>query len=721
MAIHDTQIANLVFPAGDDEYLLASLGFSLRFCLAGFSEVWINTNGVLSFGGPLNSYITAQVSTLDRHVLAPYWIDLDTSTGGTITYGTGTIEGNPVFMVVWSNVPMYNGATNYDPDLTVSFQIIITSREDISPLEWDVEYNYDSILFDTVSYATGPDSLARIGLAYPGFGVDVDTVSILDGEVNALNVSTLGEALNDVPLVPGTYINYFMGSAGDVGPRPPGIDETEYIPPVDVTGKPVYVPPEPEIPVVPVIAATWRCTARPPLNTHSGAHGYEFDASGPTNSQIVPSHGTCCNGELPPDSEPVCVVPTPELRTVDCPVGNTGSVLERRVATCPDYYGSPLWGDWVVVSSDCTPILVASSCMIGDWGIGSCIIGGGSGTGPVDLSSNILASVASKVFAGRQALLGLAQTINTNVAAAVLPGLLASLILGRTADINWVSNGVPISFSYKIAHNGTQFAIGGQAGTGDIAYGDTSSWSTANTGAGLYLRGLAASGSRFCSIHVDASGFGTYSYDSTNNGVSWSGSPSAMPSSQFWIDLGASPTSFIAIVGLSVNGIVARRTTTGSWSQSTPLTAANWQRVNWGNGTYIIVATAGRIAVSTDDGITWTDAIETGTSESLSDAAWNGNCWMAVATNGAMYKSATGLTGSWSKVRDATGQAMYTINQFEGVFYAPVYNTSIMVYSVDDGATWQNFALPTSGTYYDMAASATKLLAMSGSGVVSTS
>lgn len=60
------------------------------------------------------------------------------------------------------------------------------------------------------------------------------------------------------------------------------------------------------------------------------------------------------------DENEICEVvpPTQEERTVACAPGYTGSILERRTQSCPEYYGLPVWSDWQVVSNTCAVICV---------------------------------------------------------------------------------------------------------------------------------------------------------------------------------------------------------------------------------------------------------------------------------------------------------------------------------------------------------------------------
>ena len=57
---------------------------------------------------------------------------------------------------------------------------------------------------------------------------------------------------------------------------------------------------------------------------------------------------------------PLCVAPAPESRTLSCPPGQTGNIIETRTSSCPDKYGTPITGAWAQTSNTCT---VVSDCV----------------------------------------------------------------------------------------------------------------------------------------------------------------------------------------------------------------------------------------------------------------------------------------------------------------------------------------------------------------------
>lgn len=64
-----------------------------------------------------------------------------------------------------------------------------------------------------------------------------------------------------------------------------------------------------------------------------------------------------------------CIVPSPELNTQTCPAGQIGIIRLRRVATCPDPVGIPLWGGWTEYENTCQDacVLPTPSTELGNW------------------------------------------------------------------------------------------------------------------------------------------------------------------------------------------------------------------------------------------------------------------------------------------------------------------------------------------------------------------
>ena len=344
-------------------------------------------------------------------------------------------------------------------------------------------------------------------------------------------------------------------------------------------------------------------------------------------------------------------------------------------------------------------------------------------TGDVTIHRNGLFNLSGNLYAGWQTAFRVTKNINRNPCGIDFtpPPAPFAEVACYAADTSWVSSTLAVANNARgIGTNGSVFAVAHQTGSGECSVGSPTSWSSVGLGASIYWRDIAASGSTLCAIGVPSSGIGTYSSISTDNGANWT-TAADLPVSASWVSIAGSPTAFVAVGDSNL----ARRLTAGSWASvsSTHVNAA-WYSITYADGKFIAVApapsavTQAYIAVSTDDGVTFTDS--SFGSIDIRGVGYNGAVWCVVATNGAIYTSPTGLAGSWTEQRAADGTLTYSVAALDGVFYSPVYNSDQCLYSVDDGVTWLSFTLPVSGSWIDCCSDGTRVVAISGSTAVST-
>ncbi|GAB6185874.1 GEVED domain-containing protein [Thermopirellula anaerolimosa] len=100
---------NIILPAGDD---MASgaipLGFDFEFFGKAYNQIYVSTNGIVTFANPLSAFSAAGFPQ-GEPMLAPFWADADTRGVGQIRMQQGTSSrGNPVVQIDWVNVGYYN-------------------------------------------------------------------------------------------------------------------------------------------------------------------------------------------------------------------------------------------------------------------------------------------------------------------------------------------------------------------------------------------------------------------------------------------------------------------------------------------------------------------------------------------------------------------------------------------------------------------------------------
>ena len=209
-AIHDAGLFTTNFPGNDDRSTTVQpLGFAINFNGINYNNLFVNNNGNVTFNAPLGTYTPFGITSGSTPMLAPFFADVDTSTGTTVKYGSNTFNGHNVFGVNWIDVGYFSSHV----DKTNSFQLIITDRSDTGAGNFDFEFNYDRILWETGDASGGSNGFggtpAHAGYTngagtffeFPGSGV---TRALLDSNPTTglihgdLNSATLGQYIFSV-------------------------------------------------------------------------------------------------------------------------------------------------------------------------------------------------------------------------------------------------------------------------------------------------------------------------------------------------------------------------------------------------------------------------------------------------------------------------------------------------------------------------------------------
>jgi hypothetical protein len=199
------------------------IGFAINFYGVNQSNLFVNNNGNVTFASPLSTFTPFGLTTSSIAIIAPFFADVDTRGAGSglTQYGQDNLSGRAVFGVNWINVGYFSNGTNR----LNSFQMIMTDRSDIAAGDFDLEFNYDSIQWETGGASGGSGGLggssARVGYTN-GAAVDVEFAgsgvngAFLNGGANALISGSLNSN------VAGRYI--FNVRSGVVQP-PSGVPE----------------------------------------------------------------------------------------------------------------------------------------------------------------------------------------------------------------------------------------------------------------------------------------------------------------------------------------------------------------------------------------------------------------------------------------------------------------------------------------------------------------
>ena len=185
---------------------VTNLGFDVNFLGQSFSSLYVNSNGNLTFGSPLMAFSPVPLNQLGAMVVAPFFADVDNSIAGQVSYGTGSVGGHSAFGATWAGVPYHGSA----PVGLNSFQAVLIDRADTGAGNFDLEYNYGKVAWESGDFSGGFNGLggssARAGFSggtpetsteLPGSGTPG---AFIDGGANSLTAGLFASE------TPGRYL-----------------------------------------------------------------------------------------------------------------------------------------------------------------------------------------------------------------------------------------------------------------------------------------------------------------------------------------------------------------------------------------------------------------------------------------------------------------------------------------------------------------------------------
>jgi hypothetical protein len=213
--------ANTLAANDDGSTGLVGIGFDIDFFGVTTNQLFVNNNGNVTLDSSLGTFTPFDLTSTGRQIIAPFFADVDTRDLSPVTYGTGTVDGRDAFGVNWVNVGHF---VFTEDNLANSFQLVLIDRSDTGTGNFDIEFNYDQILWETGGASGGSGGLggssARVGWSN-GTG-DAGTFFELSG--SAVNGAFLDSNLTDGLIhnslnssVDGRYI--FSARSGIIDPR----------------------------------------------------------------------------------------------------------------------------------------------------------------------------------------------------------------------------------------------------------------------------------------------------------------------------------------------------------------------------------------------------------------------------------------------------------------------------------------------------------------------
>jgi len=137
-----------VLAANDDgSAALYPMGFTINFFGKTRSSAYVNNNGNITFDSSLATYTPFGLDSTQREIIAPFFADVDTRNPASklVTYGQDTVNGHKAFAANYVNVGYYAAHA----DKLNSFQVVVIDRSDSGAGNFDLEFNYAKIQWET--------------------------------------------------------------------------------------------------------------------------------------------------------------------------------------------------------------------------------------------------------------------------------------------------------------------------------------------------------------------------------------------------------------------------------------------------------------------------------------------------------------------------------------------------------------------------------------------
>jgi len=148
----------LVNDDGSSSAIDIRMAFPSGLCFFGrtYTSVYINTNGNITFNGPVGTFTPSPFPIGSQPMIAPFWADVDTR--GT---GSGIPPENRIYLsqtsgrlvITWYRVGYYSNRI----DRRNTFQLVITEYRDA--MNYDIEFRYNTLQWTTGDASGGMGGL----------------------------------------------------------------------------------------------------------------------------------------------------------------------------------------------------------------------------------------------------------------------------------------------------------------------------------------------------------------------------------------------------------------------------------------------------------------------------------------------------------------------------------------------------------------------------------
>lgn len=177
--------ANTLAANDDGSTAAIPIGFNANFFGLNFNSVFVNNNGNFTFDQPLPSFTPFNLLTQNRAIIAPFFADVDTRAGNIVSFGNGTVGGRNAFAANWLDVRHFSATNPANTGTTNRFQAVLVDRSDTGAGNFDIEFNYERVLWESGTASGGNNA---------GLGGSSARAGFSNGSTDALELA--GSAVN---------------------------------------------------------------------------------------------------------------------------------------------------------------------------------------------------------------------------------------------------------------------------------------------------------------------------------------------------------------------------------------------------------------------------------------------------------------------------------------------------------------------------------------------
>jgi hypothetical protein len=144
------------------------LPFTMDFFGNVHDGLYVNTNGMVTLDVGLYARTIRSLADVAHEYIAPFFGDVDTRYNSSlVTYGVSEVGGRAAFGVNWVGVNCYHSFLH--ANTLNSFQLVLIDRSETGEGNFDIEFNYDQIIWETGQDSGGGSDCLGGTSAYVGY------------------------------------------------------------------------------------------------------------------------------------------------------------------------------------------------------------------------------------------------------------------------------------------------------------------------------------------------------------------------------------------------------------------------------------------------------------------------------------------------------------------------------------------------------------------------